>query len=221
MTETWHQHRKQQNREDLIGAGQQLFLERGFPGVAVKDVCELAGVSRVTYYKHFESIEELVFEVQMRALEHMTDFVQAADDSHGDGASRLLRTLEVWSAYAADHKAHMRFILLFDLHYDAYPPERKLQERYQAFIQAKKEQHFLNGPLEAGIHDGSLRSDLHLYDTGEFIFTAMMGLLQKLSLTSESDEREAPAPAASAEAKHRSISRRFMDMILGSLRGGG
>lgn len=234
MSETWHQHRKHQNHEDLIDAGRELFLRHGFPGIAVKDVCERAGVSRVTYYKHFESIEDLVFAVQMRALEHMSDFVQAADDPQANGISRLRRMLEAWSLYAAENKAYMKFILLFDLHYDAYPPEQKLLDRYETFIRSKKEHHFLNAALETGIRDGSLRADLDLYETGEFVFTAMMGLLQKLSLTrginpasghaNESAEAEPPhipeqAPAMTfIHISHQSISKRFIDMILGSLR---
>lgn len=237
MNETWHQHRKHQNHEDLIDAGRELFLKHGFPGISVKDVCEQAGVSRVTYYKHFESIEDLVFAVQMRALEHMSDFVQAADatrDSRDDGATRLRRMLEAWSTYAAENKAYMKFILLFDLHYDAYPPEQKLLDRYEAFIRSKKEHHFLNTALEAGIRDGSLRPDLHVYETGEFVFTAMMGLLQKLSLTGainqpsgnaiKSVENEPPhtdeqVPIETlTDAPRRNISKRFITMILNSLR---
>jgi len=234
MSETWHQHRKHQNREDLIDAGRELFLRHGFPGIAVKDVCERAGVSRVTYYKHFESIEDLVFAVQMRALEHMSDFVQAADDPQANGISRLRRMLEAWSLYAAENKAYMKFILLFDLHYDAYPPEQKLLDRYETFIRSKKEHHFLNAALEAGIRDGSLRADLDLYETGEFVFTAMMGLLQKLSLargvTRTADNaigdaepetlhaHEQVAANLLMDAPRQSISQRFIDMILSSLR---
>ncbi|WP_172194586.1 TetR/AcrR family transcriptional regulator [Saccharibacillus qingshengii] len=238
MTETWHQHRKQQNREDLIAAGRTLFLQRAFPGVSVKDVCELAGVSRVTYYKHFESIDELAFEVQMEALEHMTASVQTASQSAAlsepdpasggeftyptDGAAMLHRMLEAWSVYAARNRNYMKFILLFDLHYDAYPPEKALSSRYRAFILEKKRQHFLNDALGAGIRDGSLRSDLDLNETGEFVFTAMMGLLQKLCLSyaaeGEEGDAEAAEEAALADSRRQAISRRFIAMILDSLR---
>ncbi|OWA35965.1 hypothetical protein B9G55_08795 [Saccharibacillus sp. O16] len=217
--DTWHRQRKAQNREELIEAGRILFFERGFPHVAIKDVCEEAGISRVTYYKHFQSIDELAFEVQMRALEHMDACISSADVNSGlegdaqgvsaTGAERLERMLEAWSRYAADHREYMKFILLFDLHYDAYPPERSLLEGYHRFIQEKKEQHFLNGALKAGTEDGSLQSDLDHAETAEFVFTAMMGLLQKLSLP---DHQGGNSGAASAR-----IAQRFITMILGSL----
>ncbi|MCQ4087964.1 TetR/AcrR family transcriptional regulator [Saccharibacillus sp. JS10] len=205
MSETWHQHRKQQNRDDIIAAGRQLFFSQGFPGVSVKDVCEQAGVSRVTYYKHFQSIDELVFTVQMQALEHLSENIQINDDPQLSGRDRLHRMLQAWSVYTLQNKADMRFILLFDLHYDAYPPDAKLLNQYKAFIDLKKQTHFLNAPLQAGISDGSLRPDLHVLETGEFIFTAMMGLLQKLSFGDPTKPQTHP------------ISQRMIDMILSSL----
>ncbi|MDO3409986.1 TetR/AcrR family transcriptional regulator [Saccharibacillus sp. CPCC 101409] len=235
MNETWHQYRKQQNREELIAAGRSLFLERGFPNVAVKDVCEQSGVSRVTFYKHFDSLDELIFEVQMEAMEHMANFVRetgrrTAEDpavpeaqtprapssaAGTDGASVLRAMLEAWTLYASVNRGYMKFILLFDLHYDAYPPERALQERYKTFIDERKADHFLNPALEAGLRDGSLHPDLDLKATSEFVFTAMMGLLQKLSLSPARREMDKEDARGQAEA---AISRRFIDMILHSLK---
>lgn len=231
VDDTWHRQRKARNREEMIEAARALFMEQDFPRVAIKDVCERAGISRVTFYKHFQSIDELAFEVQMRALEQMEKWITSADSPNEDektqlagrlpeggsvtepvlpsGAARLRRMLETWSDYAAAHPGDMRFILLFDLHYDAYPPEPALTERYAAHIRSKKEQHFLIGALQAGTRDGSLQADLDLRETGEFVFTAMMGLLQKLSLPGG----ERPEPAGATER----ISRRFIDMILCSL----
>ncbi len=239
MSETWHRQRKQHNREELIAAGRTLFLKRGFAAVAVKDICEQAGVSRVTFYKHFESIDEVGFEVQMEALAQMAEQVRAAGEqtaaaSGGSaeaggpggppearpsgrlspaptGADRLRAMLLAWAAYAACNRDSMKFILLFDLHYDAYPPGDRLRERYGAFIAEQKERHFLNEALSAGIEDGSLRGDLDLRETGEFIFTAMMGLLQKLSLSAEDP--------ASPDSGSRRIAARFIGLILGSLLG--
>lgn len=229
--DTWHRQRKAQNREELIEAARALFMEQDFPRVAIKDVCERAGISRVTFYKHFQSIDELAFDVQMRALEQMAEWISAADLPNEDketqrdgrlpesgsvsepvlrsGAARLRRMLEAWSVYAASHPSDMRFILLFDLHYDAYPPEPALLEHYAAHIRGKKEQHFLIEALQAGTRDGSLQPDLDLRETGEFVFIAMMGLLQKLSLPGG----KRPEPAGATER----ISRRFIDMILRSL----
>lgn len=229
--DTWHRQRKAHNREELIEAARVLFMEQDFPRVAIKDVCERAGISRVTFYKHFQSIDELAFEVQMRALERMEEWISAADVPNENeetrregrltqngtvpepvlrsGAARLRRMLEAWSLYAASHQGDMRFVLLFDLHYDAYPPEPALTERYDAHIRSKKEQHFLIGALQAGTRDGSLQPDLNLRETGEFVFTAMMGLLQMLSLPGGKRSE-------TADATER-ISRRFIDMILYSL----
>ncbi|WP_150275063.1 TetR/AcrR family transcriptional regulator [Paenibacillus tepidiphilus] len=183
MTENWHQNLKNKNREDLIAAAKELCMKQSFLSVNIKEVCLLAGVSRVTFYKHFQSMDELVMEVQMELLESMTEAVQTEAETAGNGKDNLLSMLEAWTAFARQHPDYIKFILLFDLHYEAYRTKPELMERYEGFIRGNKERHFLTGAIEAGIADGSLRAGLDPLDTAQFIFTAMMGMLQKFSLS--------------------------------------
>ncbi|MFF1821269.1 TetR/AcrR family transcriptional regulator [Kribbella sp. NPDC058245] len=46
-------------REEILGAGVELFLERGFNAAAVKDITDRAGVPKGSFYNHFESKEAL------------------------------------------------------------------------------------------------------------------------------------------------------------------
>lgn len=183
MTENWHQTLKNKNREELIAAGKELFMKQSFLNVNIKDVCGRAGVSRVTFYKHFQSMDELIFEVQMELLESMTEFVQRTAAGALNGKEQLRSMLDAWIDFAGQHPGYIKFILLFDLHYEAYESNQELKERYERFIDERKKQHFLGEALEAGKKDGSLNPDLDALETAQFIFTSMMGLLQKLSLT--------------------------------------
>jgi AcrR family transcriptional regulator len=72
MSETWHEKVKNINREEIIAAGKELFLKHNFLNVNIKEVCALAGTSRVTFYKYFNTIDELIFEVQIDILNNMT-----------------------------------------------------------------------------------------------------------------------------------------------------
>ncbi|RRJ64946.1 TetR/AcrR family transcriptional regulator [Paenibacillus oralis] len=182
MTENWHQNLKNKNREELIAAGKELFMKQSFLNVNIKDVCGRAGVSRVTFYKHFQSMDELIFEVQMKLLESMTAFVERTAAHATNGKEQLRFMLDAWIDFAGQHPEYIKFILLFDLHYEAYESNQELKERYERFIHERKEQHFLSEALEAGKKDGSLNPNLEALATAQFIFTSMMGLLQKLSL---------------------------------------
>jgi TetR/AcrR family transcriptional repressor of nem operon len=46
-------------REEILGAGVDLFLEKGFTAAGVKDITDRAGVPKGSFYNHFESKEVL------------------------------------------------------------------------------------------------------------------------------------------------------------------
>ncbi|MFJ9697909.1 TetR/AcrR family transcriptional regulator [Kitasatospora sp. NPDC101183] len=54
--------KKAQTRRALADAALELFLERGYDQVGVKDVAEAADVSVTTLFKHFSGKEALVFD---------------------------------------------------------------------------------------------------------------------------------------------------------------
>lgn len=56
--------KKAQTRRSLADAALQLFLDRGYDQVGVKDVADAADVSVTTLFKHFPGKEALVFDLE-------------------------------------------------------------------------------------------------------------------------------------------------------------
>jgi len=54
-------------KEQLIVAGLNALLEKGFNGVGVQEITEQAGVPKGSFYNHFESKEALGLRVRLRA----------------------------------------------------------------------------------------------------------------------------------------------------------
>ncbi|AIQ47270.1 TetR family transcriptional regulator [Paenibacillus sp. FSL R7-0273] len=212
MTETWHNNLKTRNREDLIAAAKELFIKESFLRVNVKEICSLAGISRVTFYKHFQTIDELVFEVQMEILGDMTGYIKKAPEAGMTGKQMLVSMLTAWIEYAAANPGYIRFILLFDLHYEAYGTGTALKSQYEAFIGREKEQHFLLNALETGVKDQSLLPDPELLETAHFIFTSMMALLQKMCMTVGDGSRTAPQDIR--------VASRFAELLVAHLSAG-
>ena len=209
MTDNWHHQVRTKNRDELIAAGKALFLKNGFLGSHVKEICESAGISRVTFYKHFETLDHLIFAIQMDLLENMTEAVAQAAKGSGEknGRAQLTDMLHAWMAFARQHPDYIRFILLFDLHYETYPADQPLKRRYAIYIEDRKEQHFLLQTLERGIADGTLKADPNPLHTAQFIFTAMMSMLQN------SNAHHSASPGA----VETEMSERFLAMLLGYL----
>ncbi|KOV59237.1 TetR/AcrR family transcriptional regulator [Streptomyces sp. MMG1121] len=64
MTETMgrRERKKAATRQALADAALELFLERGFDAVSIRDVAEAADVSTTTLFKHFPGKEALLFD---------------------------------------------------------------------------------------------------------------------------------------------------------------
>lgn len=180
MSDTWHKNKKNKNREDIIIAGRNLFLKNNFINVIIKDICNLAGVSRVTFYKHFKSIDELIFEVQIDILNNMTDFIISRDDVQASGIERLKMVLNAWVDYAKEYKEQMKFIVLFDLYYDR---NEKVNCMYEKFIGEENDKDFLHSIVSKGIEDKTLRQDLDSTKTEYYIYQTITGVVQRMSYT--------------------------------------
>ncbi|WP_458461388.1 TetR/AcrR family transcriptional regulator [Paenibacillus sp.] len=180
MNENWHQQLRNKHRDDLIAAGKELFLKYGLLQVKIKDVCTKAELSRVTFYKHFQSMDELLLTIQMQLIEHLTDEVSRASTKDLNGREQLTVMLNAWVVFAQDHPDYIRFIQLFDINYEMYDFSPELREEYDQFNQNGKENHFLMDALCKGVVDGSIKNPSPPLDLAQFIFTTMMGMLQRM-----------------------------------------
>lgn len=180
MSDSWHEKVKSKNREEIIEAGKKLFLKYNFIDVNIKDVCTEASISRVTFYKHFKSIDELIFQVQIDILNNMTDFIITRDNIEANGIERLKLVLYAWMDFAKNFKDQMKFIVLFDLYYET---NEELNSRYENFISEENDKDFLHSIINKGIEDKSLRSDLDPTITEYYIYQTITGVLQRMSYT--------------------------------------
>ncbi len=57
------QRRKAESREQLLSAATELFREKGYYAVSIDDIAALAGVSRMTFYRHFRSRAAILMEL--------------------------------------------------------------------------------------------------------------------------------------------------------------
>ena len=86
-------------RQRLIDAGYELFSRHGFHGVGLDQVLRDAGVSKQTFYNHFESKDELALAVlARRSQDELCSFRQMLDRFGGtDPRARLEALWDVLS----------------------------------------------------------------------------------------------------------------------------
>ncbi|MEM8886132.1 MAG: TetR/AcrR family transcriptional regulator [Planctomycetota bacterium] len=90
-----------QGRERLLATAVQLFAKKGFQAVGLDEVLADAGVTKTTFYKHFESRDELMLEaVRMRDEWESTAWGREAARLGGEAPAAQLRAyfdvMEQW-----------------------------------------------------------------------------------------------------------------------------
>ncbi|PJI08652.1 MULTISPECIES: TetR/AcrR family transcriptional regulator [Clostridium] len=210
MSDSWHEKVRNRNREEIIEAGKKLFLKYNFIDVNIKDVCSEANVSRVTFYKYFKSIDELVFEVQMNILRNMVHCIMSSIKKESNGKEMIQDMLYAWINFAKDYKAEMKFIFLFDFYYSSHDLNEELKSKYENFIFEDNSSNFFNEAINKGIVDKSLKSDLDPIKVGCSIFQILMGVLQRMTYTN--------LPVKHNAVTDEDIAKSVVDMIINSIR---
>jgi AcrR family transcriptional regulator len=100
-------------RQRLIGVGIELFYRHGFSPVGLDRILATAGVSKTTFYKHFESKDELVLAVlQTRNEIEQRSWTEAlglcAGENPRDQLIGRIDVLDIW--FSADYYNGCQFI---------------------------------------------------------------------------------------------------------------
>jgi AcrR family transcriptional regulator len=190
MATTWHQEVRNRNREEFITAGQKVLLERNFINVSHKEVCERANLSKVTFYKCFTSMDELIFAIQIKVLGEITEFIMANAAKEQRGLDSVKGYLDTWIRIMETHSGHLKFIGFFDHTYkDQYPTE-SLRSTYTEVIKEAQFGKLLIRFVQQGVEDGSIRNDIHVEKIVLFILEMIISLMQRLASRGQLLEEE-------------------------------
>lgn len=95
-------------RERLVAAAVELFYRRGFSAVGIDQIIDAAGVTKSTFYKHFESKDDLMIAAVKRRDEWESQaWTRAVRKLAGDDPrAQLLAMLEVMDLWFNDPDFH-------------------------------------------------------------------------------------------------------------------
>jgi AcrR family transcriptional regulator len=97
-------------RERLFAAMIKAVDERGFVATTISDLVENAGVSRRTFYEHFENKEQCLLLTYDMLVERLTARLASVDASAGQGFERLEALLKALFAAAVERPDAARLI---------------------------------------------------------------------------------------------------------------
>ena len=104
MSQAWAagQGRGARTREAIIRAGRTLFANRQVAAVAIDDIVREAGVSKGSFYNHFDAKDALVGAIASEIRAGVERAVDAANQGVEDPARRMARAVCVYLRYALD-----------------------------------------------------------------------------------------------------------------------
>ena len=85
-------------RGQLLELAEELFMEKGYGGFSIDDLCRAAGVSRPIVYEHFGSKDGIYIACLRRIRAEFEQALLAAAAGGADLATTTARSSEAWFA---------------------------------------------------------------------------------------------------------------------------
>ncbi|WP_172153341.1 TetR/AcrR family transcriptional regulator [Pseudomonas tumuqii] len=133
--------------EQIRGKALELFAERGFAEVGMRELALHLGIGAGSVYHHFQSKEQLLFELIEELYEDLLDAVLLTD--HGAAHGRLQALLR---AHIALHEHRGLHFLMAEREYRCLSPQhqsqiQQLRRRYEEKLLARLLEAGATGPL--------------------------------------------------------------------------
>ena len=90
---TRQKRKKNKTHKNIMHAAKTLFDKKGIGGVTTDEISEMADISRSTFFNHFNSIDDLLFEIANQEIEDLIDIVKKEKKSGLENIELLLNTL--------------------------------------------------------------------------------------------------------------------------------
>ncbi len=151
--------------ERIIDTATSLFVERGFSGVAMREISEACGITKAALYYHFASKAQLLYAVCKGYLEVNAAVVDAVIAEGGTSEEQLRGLVHRLFEVPGERRAILRLAL-----HDLDSLDARDQE---AFFEAYRER--FTDPVERIFTEGAARGEFRPFDP-ELLVWFLLGM---------------------------------------------
>lgn len=143
----------QRTRRQLVDSALHLFFRHGFDRTSLQQIVEEAGLTKGAFYHHFQSKEDLLWQIQDEYLETQRDGALAIIDKGGPAVEQVRSLIELSLVGVAEHRPH---VAIFQ------QEQRHLTGERLAEITRKRDEveALFRGAVQSGIDEGAFRADV-------------------------------------------------------------
>ena len=101
----------EKTKQDIREKAYQIFAEKGFKAVTMKDICELTGLSRGGLYRHYESTEQIFLEIVHAFSDKQKNEILTKIEQHIPAATILEELLSRYASEMIDYENSMNLAI--------------------------------------------------------------------------------------------------------------
>lgn len=145
---------------DILKASLNLFAEKGYDAVSVRDIAKVAGVSEAALYKHFKGKEEMALYIFKAIISDYTGRLRLIASRTEGAVVKLCRIVEITYDLYREYPSEIRFALLS-------------QYYFWDLVEEELKPHFIMRKiLEEGMETGEIpRQEVYFWLT---VYTGLM-----------------------------------------------
>jgi len=166
---------REQRRNDIIDAAENIFFTNGMDHSTMDDVAEEAELSKGTLYLYFKSKEDIQFAIFMRGSGILLNMMKERLSEHKSGYENLLELAEISVEFSGRYKEYFQFFLFFQS--SNMENMNIQQEQLEKYLIEQSPLAMVNDCVKKGIEDGSLRSDIPQDIFAATLWSQLLGVL--------------------------------------------
>lgn len=166
---------KEQRRQAIIAAAEQVFFSKGFDESTMDDVAVQAELSKGTLYLYFNSKIELHWEIMKKGMAILSEMILKSISTDANALDNLRKMGEVFYRFASEEPMYFNSMMFFEgkdlelLHFE----QKELDSSFQT-----SPIKILYEVIESGIVDGSVRNDFSVPAMANTLWAQTLGVLQ-------------------------------------------
>jgi AcrR family transcriptional regulator len=174
---------REQRRNDIINAAEEVFFARGLEAATMDDVAEQAELSKGTLYLYFKSKEELYLAIHLRGNQILKDMFLTASKKYDTGLENTRAIGQAYYEYYRKYPDYFNAMIYYESRNIDYNDKESVA--MQCVALGRETIEILTRALEQGINDGSIRPTIDARKTAICLWGQSTGIIQITAMKGE------------------------------------
>jgi AcrR family transcriptional regulator len=166
---------KEQRRNDILKAGESLFMQQGLKNTTMEQISNACEISRGTLYLYFKSKEELFGAIVLNGLVVLAAMMKESIDAGNTVEEKLAGVGRAYLSFYKNYRNYFKFLSYMDENQEVK------KENGEMFLQVmKKSQDIWNlivDVINKGIDEGIFKKDVNPYEISLLLWAGSNGVI--------------------------------------------